>query len=86
MSDTPRTDAIIKRMADEGLDMADRENQLQDHTSTLERQNAELLAALKGVLVWMPIYPQSAECLIGGKDAYEAAHAKAREAIRRAEA
>ena len=74
MSDTPRTDAARFGFYVEV-----------HFARALERQNAELLAALRGVLVWMPIYPESAECIVGGKDAYESARAKAREAIRRAE-
>lgn len=42
MPDSPRTDAKIRQMADDGLDMADREKELHDFARTLERENADL--------------------------------------------
>ena len=44
MSDTPRTDAFVRGMADEGLDMEEREKQLKDFAKTLEHELAAMTA------------------------------------------
>jgi hypothetical protein len=81
MSDTPRTDALSKTAEDiyelDADEAAFWASQYADLARTLERQNAELLAALKGI--------------VAAADANQAAIvltliAQAREAIRRAEA
>ncbi len=42
---------------------------------------AELLDALRGAMRWIPVYPKSAECIVGAKEAYEIAVRTARDAV-----
>ena len=44
----------------------------------------ELLEALRGVMRWMPVYPNAADGILGGRGAYDAAVDRALEAIAKA--
>jgi hypothetical protein len=41
----------------------------------------DLLDALQGILRWVPVYPKSADIIVGGREAYNTALAQARDAI-----
>lgn len=49
------------------------------------QQHDELLKTLQNVLRWMPVYPASAESIVGGRESYQKALEAARAVLVKAE-
>jgi hypothetical protein len=85
MNDTPRTDAFAREMADEGLDMEEREKQLKDFAKTLEVGLASMTAERDRWMIQAKLRPApyaDADLLIGERDAARKECAELREFIR----